>query len=202
MNDETKAELMQRSREWLQSCVNAATRSGVPEEADLEAFILAHLDGEAARTAAAVAAAREEQREACALWMQGPDPTMMDVANGETVRGTPLTATPLADRIAELEARERDWGSYGAALVERAVKAEAERDRLAGDALAALAGAGVATPLEGYTAAPFLLKGDIGRLAAERDALRAQVEAARAVCVHSSETLARDVLLAMDGAKP
>lgn len=134
-------------------------------------MLVRHIDGEQARQDAAVAAAREEQREACALWMQGPDPTMMDVANGETVRGTPLTATPLADRIAELEARERDWGSYGAALVERAVKAEAERDRLAGDALAALAGAGVATPLEGYTAAPFLLKGDIGRLAAERDAV-------------------------------
>ena len=63
MNDETKAELMKRTREWLQSCVNAATRSGVPEEADLEAFILAHLDGEPAR----LAAAREEQREALGL---------------------------------------------------------------------------------------------------------------------------------------
>ena len=54
VNDETKAELMKRTREWLQSCVNAATRSGVPEEADLEAFILAHIDGEPARQAAAV----------------------------------------------------------------------------------------------------------------------------------------------------
>lgn len=53
MNDETKDELMKRTREWLQSCVNAATRSGVPEEADLEAFILAHIDGEPARMAAA-----------------------------------------------------------------------------------------------------------------------------------------------------
>ena len=52
MNDETKDELMRRTREWLQSCVNAATRSGVPEEADLEAFILAHIDGEPARRAA------------------------------------------------------------------------------------------------------------------------------------------------------
>lgn len=50
---------MERAREWLQSCVNAATRSGVPEEADLEAFLLAHIDGEPAR----LAAAREELRE-------------------------------------------------------------------------------------------------------------------------------------------
>ncbi len=42
-------DMMKRSREWLQSCVNAATRSGVPEEADLEAFLLAHLDDEHAR---------------------------------------------------------------------------------------------------------------------------------------------------------
>ena len=47
-------DLMKRAREWLQSCVNAATRSGVPEEADLEAFILAHIDGEPARTQAVV----------------------------------------------------------------------------------------------------------------------------------------------------
>jgi len=42
-------DLMKRSREWLQACVNAATRGGTPEEADLEAFLLAHLDGDAAR---------------------------------------------------------------------------------------------------------------------------------------------------------
>ena len=50
MSDDT----MGRSREWLQSCVNAATRSGAPEEADLEAFLLAHIDGEPARTQATV----------------------------------------------------------------------------------------------------------------------------------------------------
>lgn len=40
---------------------------------------------------------------------------------------------------------------------------------LAADALAALAGAGIATPIEGYSGAPWALKGDIQRLAAERD---------------------------------
>jgi hypothetical protein len=65
MNDETKAELMKRTREWLQSCVNAATRSGVPEEADLEAFILAHIDGEPARRAAV-----EAERDALRAQME------------------------------------------------------------------------------------------------------------------------------------
>lgn len=41
--------------------------------------------------------------------------------------------------------------------------------RLASDALAALSGAGIATPAEGYVQAPALLKGDIQRLAQERD---------------------------------
>ena len=107
MNDETKAELMKRTREWLQSCVNAATRSGVPEEADLEAFILAHLDGEPAR----LAAAREEQREACALrvdavkcygyGVEADEPGVRDQCAGE-VRDTPLDATPLADELRTL----------------------------------------------------------------------------------------------------
>ena len=66
MNDETKAGLMKQTREWLQSCVNAATRSGVPEEADLEAFILAHIDGEPARLAAAREAAVMEWRAGAA----------------------------------------------------------------------------------------------------------------------------------------
>lgn len=41
---------------------------------------------------------------------------------------------------------------------------------LAADALAALAGAGIATPIEGYSGAPWALKGDIQRLEKERDA--------------------------------
>ena len=81
MNDETKAELMKRTREWLQSCVNAATRSGVPEEADLEAFILAHIDGEPARRAAAldedIATARAEgvaaERARVVAWLRAAD---------------------------------------------------------------------------------------------------------------------------------
>jgi hypothetical protein len=46
--------------------------------------------------------------------------------------------------------------------------ARGERDRLAGDALAALSSAGIPTPVEGYVAAPHLLKADIARLASSR----------------------------------
>lgn len=127
MNDETKDELMKRTREWLQSCVNAATRSGVPEEADLEAFILAHLDGEPARLAAAreeaimewragaadrdelradcerrIAAAREEQREACAL---DAEERVGCASTYDEIRSVPLDATPLADELRTLRAK-------------------------------------------------------------------------------------------------
>ena len=91
MNDETKAELMKRTREWLQSCVNAATRSGVPEEADLEAFILAHIDGEPARLAAALERANEGVR----YWT--------DLAQAEA-----RDAAALRARVAELEAQVAD----------------------------------------------------------------------------------------------
>ena len=78
--------------------------------------------------------------------------------------------TTLKARAEKAEADAYAWRLESAALRTQKEQAEAECDRLAGDALAALAGAGVATPQEGYIAAPFLLKGDIGRLAAERDA--------------------------------
>lgn len=126
MNDETKAELMKRTREWLQSCVNAATRSGVPEEADLETFVLAHIDGEPARLAAAreeaimewragaadrdelradcerrIAAAREEQREACAI---DAEERVGCASTYDEIRSVPLDATPLADELRTLRA--------------------------------------------------------------------------------------------------
>jgi chromosome segregation ATPase len=138
MNDETKDELMRRTREWLQSCVNAATRSGVPEEADLEAFILAHIDGEPARLAAAVAAAREEQREACERYAEERHAAYGWAENevrsiGIAIRNTPLTATPLADelrtlraRVAYLEGELHETIGENADLVVRAEKAEAQ----------------------------------------------------------------------------
>lgn len=138
MNDETKAELMKRTREWLQSCVNAATRSGVPEEADLEAFILAHLDGEPARLAAAL----ENMREACALrvdavkcygyGVEADEPGVRDQCAGE-VRDTPLDATPLADALERANEGVRYWTDLAqaeardaAALRARVAELEAE----------------------------------------------------------------------------
>lgn len=56
------------------------------------------------------------------------------------------------------------------AAQELANRMAAERDRLAGDALAALSGAGISTPVEGYVAAPHLLKADILALAARKSA--------------------------------
>ena len=50
-------------------------------------------------------------------------------------------------------------------LINRVEKAEAERDRLAADALCALSAAGVATPEKGYVAEPHCLKADIEKLA-------------------------------------
>jgi chromosome segregation ATPase len=137
MNDETKDELMRRTREWLQSCVNAATRSGVPEEADLEAFILAHIDGEPARRAAAVAAAREEQREACERYAEERHAAYGWAENevrsiGIAIRNTPLDATPPADRIAALRARvaelEADLERYKAERDALRAQMEAARE--------------------------------------------------------------------------
>lgn len=59
--------------------------------------------------------------------------------------------------------KERDMA------IDVAARAERERDRLAADALTALAGAGIPTPVEGYSGAPWALGGDIRRLAADRD---------------------------------
>ena len=120
-------DIMTRVREWLASCVRVATENGVPEEADLEAAALAHIDGEASRQAAAVAAAREEQARAD-----------MEAVNDALARGeswTPnLTATPLADEIAALRARVaylegelHETIGENADLVVRAERAEAER---------------------------------------------------------------------------
>ena len=112
---------------------------------------LARIDGEYARTAAAVAAAREEQRETCAavIWAKSQCATASELGEiSSHVRAAPLTATPLADRIAELEARLAEWAekdgnspgynlekakTYGRIAGEerkRAEKAEAERDAL------------------------------------------------------------------------
>lgn len=78
--------------------------------------------------------------------------------------------------------RERDeWQEWHHVAVR-------ERDRLAVDALAVLAGAGIATPEKGYVAEPWALAGDIARLAKERDEARADYERARADYARCAET--------------
>lgn len=99
-----------------------------------EELILRHIDGEPAR----LAAAREEQREACiaivSRWVGGIVPGLNAV--GE-LRATTLAATPLADEIAALRARVaylegelHETIGENADLVVRAERAEAERDAL------------------------------------------------------------------------
>ena len=67
------------------------------------ATLLAHLDGEPARTAAAVAAAREEQREACARHIREEFLADLDIDADSACLNAPLDATPLSDRLEELE---------------------------------------------------------------------------------------------------
>lgn len=71
--------------------------------------LLAHIDAEPAR----LAAAREEQRGACADWLGETLVGNEWVSAWETaeqvVRDTPLAETPLADRVAELETRAGEW---------------------------------------------------------------------------------------------
>jgi septal ring factor EnvC (AmiA/AmiB activator) len=198
-------DIMTRVREWLASCVRVATENGVPEEADLEAAALAHIDGEASRQAAAVAAAREEQARAD-----------MEAVNDALARGeswTPnLTATPLADEIAALRARVaylegelHETIGENADLVVRAEKAEAERDALRAQLLSER------ERLERWLTAPDGKQYERGTVQAvfdECDALRAQNEAARwgleDLKRYGDEwaTAANGILREMDEAKP
>lgn len=99
-------DVMKRAREWLRES-SLRGRPTRPELTLLEVdALLAHLDGEPARQAEAVAKAREEQREACALAFQEQTSPV-------------LAATPLADENAAL-ARARDL--YAQTLHEESVQ--------------------------------------------------------------------------------
>lgn len=157
--------------------VKALRRRLINGEAPIDE-VLAHLDAEPAR----LAAAREEQREACAVRgcaaMLASAPEVRCV--GAEIRATPLTATPLADEL------ERSW-SEKAALAD-------ERDALR---------AAVATADEAVRY--WTEQAQAG--ANEAAALRAQVEAARAVAQqgvgdHYMDDIATSVLRALGGAKP
>jgi hypothetical protein len=74
------------------------------------------------------AAKAEEVREACARWMEGPEPTMMDRANGDSLRSTPLTATPLKDENKALREDLEHERKTNARLLAERDEARAERD--------------------------------------------------------------------------
>lgn len=160
--------------------------------------------GEPARTASAVAAAREETVAACAMEFERA------LAEGEAFTLTGL-ATPLADRIAELEAvHAEQMGTQRDHLrrsEERCDDLKAERDALTN---LIKDGMRVANQLTQETQTPEEMATDLVRQVREarlqRDALRAQVDAVRALCARFERgggTLwPGEVLAAMDGAKP
>lgn len=187
MNGDVKA-AVERFHEWEFDGLDARDHKA----------LLAHIDGEPARTAAAVAAAREETVAACAVEFERA------LAEGEAFTLTGL-ATPLADEL------ERSW-QQTARMVERAEKAEAERDALRAQLHQA------AERLDEFGSQPTLADG-IQAMRLRLVELRAQVEAARAWATRNTEVLdivepatdpwtagyddaITDVLAAMDGAKP
>lgn len=99
------------------------------------ATLLAHLDGEPARTAAAVAAAREEIARRVTYLVQYEAWLGLSPEEGERLVGELLgAATPLADRIAELDGANHYLTERLDAtgdLLEQLEKAEAENVKLA-----------------------------------------------------------------------
>ena len=190
MNDDVKAEIDLWRREMA---------DGDPEWWVREQLILAHIDGEPAR----IAAAREEQRASDAeqlarIWYGLPNAGRADHGPVAVVRSTPLTATPLADalrlanetvvKLAQAAANTAGADASAAALraMARATKAEAERDEAQRGEQEAWR--------------------QTDQMRAERDALRAQVEAARTYARqaldYGEDCDATDLLAAMDEAKP
>jgi len=138
-----------------------------------EELILRHIDGEPAR----LAAAREEQREACiaivSRWVGGIVPGLNAV--GE-LRATPLAATPLADEIAALRAEVVSLRAHQAAI-EAVLEPSSNIETTLGGRVKALR-ARVAY-LEGELHETIGENADLvvraERAEAERDALRAQL---------------------------
>lgn len=202
MNDDVKA-AVEKLTTWL------GEDGGLP----VLRVVLAHIDSEDARTAAAVAAAREEQREACYRAMTHPGGAgSLDAGfvQRRLAEHAPLTATPLADEL-------RDEREVSQSLREQLIAAEAERDALraqtsltdgpcveCGESTQWAAGdpgrwsVMLPTEAEPGVAKHHHVKCVLG--------WRAQVEAARAVAAMFKECDlgfygARAVIAAMDGAK-
>lgn len=168
----------------------------------------AHIDAEPAR----LAAAREEQREADARGCEDGEVCRCDSIDSDaqcghclgeafaaTVRATPLTATPLADRIAELEVQRDVRQRYGdrmkderdAALarvkeLKTALHLEREaHERALREVLDPVVRAKMMEPPP-----PLLLAPDVAALVAERDDLKAQLAEAMGVLRYLVEFIA------------
>jgi multidrug resistance efflux pump len=173
VNDDVKAAI-----EWLREIVRLSKRDGQHVDYVNEEALLAHIDGEPARLAAAreeAVAAREEAVAACAVEFERA------LAEGESFT-LPGLATPLADAL-------RDEREVSQSLREQLIAAEAERDALR---------AAVATADEAVRY--WTEQAQHG--ANEAAALRAQVEAARAVAQqgvgdHYMDDIATSVLRAL-----
>lgn len=196
MNDETKA-LVKSIRSGIETSGWACDALDPRQVLAL----LAHVDGEQARSDARA----EEVREACARqFPKGPEESFFDPWAAEVVRATPLTSTPLADRIAELEASVRVSESLLRVTTAerdeaeaRVAELEAERDAAQKELLALKK---AVTDKLHFDMRALLDGTPERRLEAERDALRAQVEAARRWAVHDSH--GRGLVDVMDEAKP
>lgn len=209
MNDETKA-LVKSIRSGIETSGWACDALDPRQVLAL----LAHVDGEQARSDARA----EEVREACARqFPKGPEESFFDPWAAEVVRATPLTSTPLADRIAELER------VLAKSLANRIVEKAKQADQPCGHP-AAVANRSAETGVAFCDLCRLneMLNDALAMEAkhkAERDALRDQVEEARAglteiACFHEgpevhggfdepgSAQTARDTLAAMDEAKP
>jgi len=158
--------------------------------------LLAHIDGEDARTAAAVAAAREEQRAEDMLSLGREEQSSWAAFR---IKAAPLTATPLADEL-------RDEREVSQSLREQLIAAEAERDewrRQLRDAerYAAeqeMAYADLTAELAMVRAAGKELTLEFEGVEAERDALRAQVaEAVERLDEFGSQATLADGIQAM-----
>lgn len=91
MNDDVKAAV-----EWLRKVVTKTSHGITVLDLKQGQALLAHIDGEPAR----IAAACEEVREACARnFPKPPEESHNDPWAARLVRATPLTATPLADAL-------------------------------------------------------------------------------------------------------
>ena len=126
--------------------------------------------------------------------MTDPDIVLSDCLariEGEASR----SAAAVAAAVEKAEGHAEDARQFFIKELELRLAAEAEAER---DALRAQVDK-LRTDIANADAA---YAGDVSAQRVRAERAEAQVDAARALCAYNSETLARDVLAAMDGAKP